>query len=138
MPVVYVLMPVLSQVRDVWPSTLNWKLALKRLMLAPLQHVEHCTWGAVYLRLSRNYCYMFAAVRTTACIACALSEIVVKLIMMAASRIFLKLCAGNAEKIGVCRSIEKRFPPSTNPITIICFRYGIVAWYCMPKREQVW
>lgn len=31
-------------------------------MLAPLQHSEHMSWGAVYIRLTRNYGYMLAAV----------------------------------------------------------------------------
>ncbi len=31
-------------------------------MLAPLQHSEHMSWGAVYIRLTRNYGYMLIAV----------------------------------------------------------------------------
>lgn len=36
---------------------------------------------------------------------------------------FLKWCAGNAEKIGMCRSIENHFP-AINPKARIHFRYG--------------
>jgi hypothetical protein len=47
--------------RDLWPPSSNWKICLKTLLLAPLQHSEQLTWGAVYIRLTRNYGYLFLA-----------------------------------------------------------------------------
>ena len=45
-----------------WPQSSSWKVQLKRLMLAPTQHVERVTWGGIYVRLTRQYGYLFIAV----------------------------------------------------------------------------